>query len=232
MERNSKRVAVFDLDGCLLTGDSTAQWVFRRLRRNPPRLLLAALWSLWAARAIKPLATRTQATRGYLWIASVGRSAISLAADLEAHCQQIRSGLARIRPIPEALELWRQHRQAGHRVILISGTLTPVARSMADWFDELSGFVGSPAEAYGSDPVYRRCAWDVVVHRHSEAKAALLRTLGLESWDYAYSDSWDDAPLLRGARSEAVLIGPSGESERSARAELGPMIQILRPRKR
>lgn len=224
-------VAVFDLDGCLLSGDSTAHWVFQRLRRNPLRLLGALLWSLWAARAIRPLRTRTRATRGYLWLATVGRSEAALDTDLARFLEALRAGRTPLRPVPEALARWGEHRHAGHRVVLISGTLTPVARAMADWFDALSGYTGARAEAYGSDPMPYAGGWSVVVHRHSEAKSALLGSLGLESWDYAYSDSWDDAPLLRGARAP-VLVRPSGRSERAARAELGERVLVIAPRKR
>lgn len=224
-------MAVFDLDGCLLSGDSTAQWVFQRLRRNPLRLLGALLWSVWAARAIYPLRTRTRATRGYLWLSTVGRSDAALHADLARYLDALRAGRTPLRPVPETLARWSKHRRAGDRVILISGTLTPIARAMADWFDVLSGYTGAPAEAYGSDLERWAGGWSVVVHRHSEAKSALLASLGLHAWDYAYSDSWDDAPLLRGA-SVATLVRPSGRSERSARAELGERVLVIAPRKR
>lgn len=223
---------MFDLDGCLLTGDSTALWVYRRLRRNPLRLLLAALWSLWAARAIRPLRTRSRATRGYLWLATAGRSQDHARADLDDFCNEIRRGATKLRPVPEALERWAFHRRAGHRVVLISGTLTPIARSMADWLDQLCDYAGVPAEAYGSDPIRWLGGMGVQVHRHSEAKRECLAAVGLLNWDYAYSDSWDDAPLLRGAMQEVVLVAPSGASERGARAELGDRVRVLAPRKR
>lgn len=195
------------------------------------RLLMAALWSVWALPAIKPLATRTRAMRGYLWIASVGRGDNQLRASLDAHAEEIRLGLTRVRPVIAALDCWSKHRHAGHRVILISGSLTPLARAMADWCDQLCGYRGAPAEAFGSDPVACAGGWSVAIHRHSVEKRALLESLGAQCWDYAYSDSWDDAPLLRGARFP-VLVAPSGESERAARLELGARLSVLEPRKR
>jgi phosphatidylglycerophosphatase C len=65
-------LAVFDLDGTLLDGDSTALWLWDRARRSVPRLLATLLVAPIAVPMVIAPRTRRAGASILLWIATVG----------------------------------------------------------------------------------------------------------------------------------------------------------------
>ena len=65
-------LAVFDLDGTLLDGDSTALWLWSRVRRFVPRLLATLIVAPIAIPMVIAPRTRRAGASILLWIATVG----------------------------------------------------------------------------------------------------------------------------------------------------------------
>ena len=118
------------------------------------------------------------------------------------------------RSYPQAIRQVRKHRAAGHRTILITGTIDMLVQPLAGLFDEVvasrlhvrdgrfSGFLESP-------PLV------------GEARAAWLRkyadTAGVDLADsYAYGDSYSDRPLLE-AVGTPVAVNPDPHLYRHAK---------------
>lgn len=65
-------LAVFDLDGTLLDGDSTALWLWGRARRSVPRLLATLIVAPVAIPMVIAPRTRRAGASILLWIATAG----------------------------------------------------------------------------------------------------------------------------------------------------------------
>lgn len=121
---------------------------------------------------------------------------------------------------PEAIRRVRRHRAAGHRTVLITGTVDVLVQPLAVLFDEVvasrlhvrdgvySGFLDTP-------PLV------------GEARAAWLRryaaTTGLDlSRSYGYGDSYSDRPLLE-AVGHPVAVNPDPHLYRHARSRHWPI---------
>jgi HAD superfamily hydrolase (TIGR01490 family) len=122
---------------------------------------------------------------------------------------------------PQAVRAIRQHREAGHRLVLITGAVRPLTRPIATLFDEV-------VAAELSVDTFGRCTGHLdrppLV---GESRAAWLRHRASESgWNlahsYAYADSASDLPLLR-AVGRPVAIDPDVVLSRVARKERWPV---------
>ena len=76
-------LAVFDLDGTLLDGDSTGLWLWERLRRSPLRALLTLAVAPLAAPLVAIPRTRRAGASILLWIATFGLCEKGLSASLD-----------------------------------------------------------------------------------------------------------------------------------------------------
>ncbi len=120
-----------------------------------------------------------------------------------------------------AVRAIREHRLAGHHLVLVTGAVTPLTRPVAALFDEVVAAELSVDE-------FGRCTGHLdrppLV---GESRAAWLRHRALEAgWDlaasYAYADSASDLPLLRTV-GQPVVVDPDVVLFRVARKERWPM---------
>jgi phosphoserine phosphatase len=115
----------------------------------------------------------------------------------------------------------REHRAAGHHLVLVTGAVTPLTRPIAPLFDEIIA-----AELQVDD--LGRCTG--LLRRPplvGESRASWLRHRAAEAgWDleasYAYADSTSDLPLLR-AVGHPVVVDPDVVLSRVARKERWPV---------
>jgi fatty acyl-CoA reductase len=122
---------------------------------------------------------------------------------------------------PEAVRAIREHRAAGHRLVLVTGAVTPLTRPIAKLFDEVV------AAELSVDSLGRCTGHLERPPLVGESRAAWLRHRALEAgWDlaasYAYADSASDLPLLR-AVGHPVVIDPDVVLSRVARKERWPV---------
>lgn len=217
---DGRPVAVFDLDGTLLRGDSFSrfgrQLVFRGSFRTAATLLAAPL--LGPLLLLPP--TRRLAATGFLWLATAGLSTehfITLAQRFaEGH-----AGEASGNRIAVALERLRAHQAAGDRVIIATACAEPLAvaicRELALGEVEIVAAQLRPGRS-GMRPV-RGCRGVEKVHR--------LRAAGIRvPVEYAYTDSAVDIPLLLAARHR-YLVAPTPGHHRIILDKVGDGCTVL-----
>jgi HAD superfamily phosphoserine phosphatase-like hydrolase len=120
-----------------------------------------------------------------------------------------------------ALRRVREHREAGHRTLLLTGAIRPITRPLAPLFDEIvaadlavddrglaTGFLAAPPLVGES-----RAAW---LRRHAQLGGYDL------SRSFAYADSYSDLPMLR-AVGLPTAISPDVPLWREARKMRWPV---------
>ncbi|MCL6712250.1 haloacid dehalogenase-like hydrolase [Pseudoxanthomonas sp. z9] len=192
-------LVVFDFDHTLYAGDSGGHLVTWLLRRNPLRATVAILASVVLGPMVAFLPTRRYGISGYIWIGTFGlhgrRSFDSLIDRYVAtHRDEVRQRL-----LPVALEVFRQHRASGDRVVVATGAPPELARAI------LSFVAHEDVPVVGTAVGPRLGAVVATRHCHNEEKMRMLRERGYGEVAVAYSDSSADLPLLKAARAPVVV---------------------------
>lgn len=220
--------AFFDVDGTIIVPPSLERSFLRKLRhrRAIPRKNYL-LWLMHAARlAPRGIAQITHANKMYLrGIISTGTLVYSPEADTST--VRLRSPQPLVPAFfPKAVERIAWHAAQEHSVVLVTGTLAPLAREIALALALRVAIRGIPAsigvcatrleEADGrwtgriiGDPIFGQAKARVVRHLAAKAGLDLARC-------YAYGDSANDRWML-GAVGKPVAVNPSRELERITR---------------
>jgi len=190
-------IAVFDLDGTLLEGDSTVAWLRMLLFSSWLRLSVAMLASPLCVPLIWWPASRRIGASILLWIATVGCDRNTLLQSMETFVQRFEQGALSLRWRKDGLEAMERHLAAGDRVLVV--TAAP------QWLAER--LLGSRSRVLGSTLVRRWGGWVVENHCFGKKKCRILEQNGYgTAWDYAYTDSYDDAPLLAAAGKHGFIV--------------------------
>jgi fatty acyl-CoA reductase len=215
----SNTVAVFDMDGTLLSSNVIESYLWLRL----PELGLPAKTReiTEVARALpRWIATEKKDRSAFLRMVYRRYEGASL-AELERIVNDDVTPTMLTRLSPPAVRAIREHRAAGHRLVLVTGAVTPLTRPIAALFDEVVA-AELAVDSRG------RCTG--LLQRPplvGEARASWLRHRAQEAgWDlavsYAYADSASDLPLLR-AVGHPVVVDPDVMLSRVARKERWPV---------
>jgi HAD superfamily hydrolase (TIGR01490 family) len=212
-------VAVFDMDGTLLSSNVVEAYLSLRLRELGPAAKAKELGDV--AKALpRWLATERRDRSAFLRMVYRRYEGASLAELNRTVDDHVRESMLN-RLAPAAVRAIREHRAAGHRLVLVTGAITPLTRPIAPLFDEI---VAAELQTDSSG----RCTG--LLERPplvGESRAAWLRHRAAEEgWDlrasYAYADSASDLPLLR-AVGHPVAIDPDVVLSRVARKERWPV---------
>jgi HAD superfamily hydrolase (TIGR01490 family) len=207
--------AFFDVDGTLVAGPSLERRFFRLLRYR--RAIPAGNYLRWLAEAVR-LAPRgieamRHANKKYLRGVAVGGA-----------------GEGGLKPAPtflqEAVERVAGHALQGHAIVLVSGTLEPLAQEAARALEEQLAGRGIVA-AIGVCATRLEVAGERWTGRvigeamYGETKARAVRRLAAKmqldlTRCYAYGDSLSDRWLLA-AVGRPVAVNPAAELARMAR---------------
>lgn len=221
-----KRIAAFfDIDGTLLRPPSLEWRLFTALRDQ--RAVSMQNYFLWLARAAR------LTLRGVSAVCNENKVYLRGVRVKEAETR-IGQGAAGARAViyREGVERIAWHVRQGHAIVLVSGTLAPLAHSVAAKiamqlaFRGLSGSIHVCAtqleEAEGQWT--GEILGDAVV---GEAKARAVRHFAAENGlelgqSYAYGDSMSDRWMLE-ALGRPLAVNPSQELHRLARAKDWPI---------
>lgn len=190
-------LAIFDIDGTLVTGASTEKRFFVELLRRGrigPRQVLGALWFLLR---YTPRYGRHVFKKNKAWLAWLPEAEVRALAEA-----WVRERLATSWFEPCCARL-RRHQENGDTVVLLSGTPQFIAEAIARAL--------GVAQVIGSDCVVERGRFRARPprrHPFREEKLALVAALlrGHEA-TVAYADSNYDLPLLAAAGT-AVAVRP------------------------
>jgi fatty acyl-CoA reductase len=212
-------LAVFDLDGTLMSSNIVETYLWMRLPELGP---------VERAREISKLLRRMPSyiqaerrDRGGLLRAVYRRYAGADLSELDRLADEVLTPHVLERVSAAALRRVREHREAGHRTLLLTGAIRPITRPLAPLFDEIvaadlavdnrglaTGFLASPPLVGES-----RAAW---LRRYAQLGGYDL------SRSYAYADSYSDLPMLR-AVGLPTAISPDVPLWREARKVRWPV---------
>lgn len=207
-------LAVFDLDGTLLDGDSTGLWLWERLRRSPLRALLTLAVAPLAAPLVAIPRTRRAGASILLWIATFGLCEKGLSASLDQFGDAFRRGDSPLAWRVGGLTALNDHLARGDRVVVVTAAPTLLAKALVR-------SLGHPIDVLGTS--LKPCAggWIADIHCRNQRKCQALVEAGHGArWTYAYTDSLDDLPLLRGAERPVIVKGGKAAERRLFRAGL------------
>jgi phosphatidylglycerophosphatase C len=207
-------LAVFDLDGTLLDGDSTALWMWRRFKSSALRVTAALLVAPFAVPMVLAPCTRRAGASMLLWIATVGLNERALRqsfVDFAADLAQGNLPLAWRGPGLTALD---SHLDVGDRVVIVTAAPALLAQALVDPLRK-------PILVLGTTLKPKAGGWVADVHCRNQRKCQALSEAGHGArWAYAYTDSLDDLPLLRGADHPVMVKGGPAAKRRLNRAGL------------
>ena len=170
------------------------------------RMLIVSSWLRCSAAAIVlPVcifliwlpASRRFGASVLLWIATVGYDQNALLKSIEVFVKRFERGERGIRWRGDGLGAMDRHLAAGDRVLVV--TAAPV------WLAER--LLGSRSRVLGSTLVRCWGGWLIGHHCYGKEKCRMLERNGYgTAWDYVYTDSYDDAPLLAAAGKHGFIV--------------------------
>lgn len=207
-------LAVFDMDGTLLNGDSTAVWLWQRAKQSPLRMLgMLALAPLAVPMVALPTTRRVGASI-LLWIATAGLSEQQLVASCDDFARDFIAQRCGLSWKPQALATLNEHAAAGDRVVVVTAAPACLANALIRTLDRR-------VEVLGTSLKRGLGGWIADIHCRHQRKCQALAEAGHGArWTYAYTDSLDDLPILRAADKPVIVKGGKAAERRLFRAGL------------
>jgi alcohol-forming fatty acyl-CoA reductase len=205
-------VALFDLEGTVIASNVVEAYLWARLVEIPKTEWAGELATL--AAALPRYIRAEHRDRGEFLRTFMRRYAGASEAELRRLvADRIGDTLLR-RALPEAVRRIRAHRAAGHRTVLITGTIDTLVEPLAGLFDEVVA-----SRLHAEDGVFTGFLDRPPLV--GEARAAWARsyaeTAGVDlSRSYAYGDSYSDRPLLD-AVGNPIAVNPDPKLYRHAK---------------
>jgi phosphatidylglycerophosphatase C len=194
-DAEASRTVLFDFDGVLFQGDAFELFIRDRYARSPLYKLLAVVMMPWWL--LCGMLSRRWAARALVHIAlcGVGMQRYRLAAETFAD-QIVRRPRQFYR---DGLNALRRHVAEGDEVIVVTGCeQVLVARLLHQ--------LGLPELTILASEL-KPGLFGMRVHMHNVGRRKVLNLAakGVQNWRLAYSDSFQDMPMLKQAH-EAVLV--------------------------
>ncbi|MFC0682894.1 HAD family hydrolase [Lysobacter korlensis] len=197
-------IVVFDFDLTLTKWDTAERFFRWLLKRDPWRLALVAVALPVLAATILFTRRRTWLVRFAVWVATLGRGPAALPGLIEQHVQSFPDGPGSVF-VPAAVERLNAHLAQGHRVVIATGCLEPLAQALL----RHGGLSHVPLAASTVRPFLGGLVRDQ--HCFGPNKVPILKARGFAPpWAVAYTDHHADLPVLK-LSAECYLVSPKPE---------------------
>jgi fatty acyl-CoA reductase len=217
-ERETPVVALFDMEGTIITSNVVESYVWARMADLEPDEWPAELVSVFSK--IPGYLQIDRRDRGDFLRSFFRRYEGASVAGIDRLVKQHVGEFMLQKASAAAIRRIREHRAAGHRTILITAAAEPFVRPLAPLFDLVIG-----AELEVRDGRYTGFMSQPPLV--GEARAAWLKRYAMQEGvelkhSYAYADSYSDLPLLR-AVGNPVAVSPDSALYRYARRRRWPI---------
>jgi HAD superfamily hydrolase (TIGR01490 family) len=218
-------IAVFDMDGTLLSSNVIETYLWLRLHELDTAGRFRELARV-AARVPSLVRAERQERSGFLRAIYRDYEGADL-AELETLADELLASHVLSRLSPDAVRRIRQHRSAGQRTVLVTGAIRPLTRSLEPLFDHIE------AAELATD-VHGRCTGHLVASPLvGESRAAWLRHWASANGadltrSFAYADSHSDLPLLQ-AVGNPVAVRPDVQLQKHAKKNRWPIVDWASP---
>ncbi len=189
-----KEIVVFDLDGTLLSGDSTKAWLIDKLKSNVFRFIAALIVTPIALPIMKFKKYKSKGASLYLWIATYGLNEEKLEYSFKNFSKNIKNNsFNSLYWFEQGINEVKDH-LANRRIVFIA-TAAPekLANVLLDSINLDVRIIGTPLQN-------KLGGWISGIHCRSEEKVRRLNKLDIKQpWLVIYSDDIeDDLPILIG----------------------------------
>ncbi len=222
MSHHRGSVAVFDFDKTLINTDVAYHFLNTAIKRSKIRRMAVGMLMPVLLPFLLIQRCRIVAMSAMMWIATFplrGRTPRDVFA---AFAADVFSPPINIRFYEEGLNALAAHRKLGHRLLIISGSpqelVSQISQTMLDREIEI---IGSHIVPFLDGLIYRHYCMGT-----GKIKLAKKRGMPDDIWDYGYSDSALDIPLLAHCRHR-FLINPGKKTTRRVTSALGNRVTIL-----
>jgi len=215
-------VAVFDFDKTLIDGDVAYLFMNTAIKGSKVRRLAVGMLMPLLLPFLLIQQSRIIAVSAVLWIATFPLHGKTARTVFGAFAPGVLSPPINARFYDEGIKALAAHRRLGHRLLIISGSPQELVRQVAQpVLDRDIQIIGSQIVPFLGGLIYRSYCM-------GPGKIKLARKLGAlnKTWDYGYSDSAWDIPLLAHCRHR-FLVNPDKKTIRRTKAALGDRVTIL-----
>ncbi|AMM27703.1 MULTISPECIES: haloacid dehalogenase-like hydrolase [Acinetobacter] len=191
-----KEIVVFDLDGTLLSGDSTKAWLTDKLKSNIFRFIAALIVMPIALPIMKFKKYKSNGASLYLWIATYGLNEEKLEYSFKNFSKNIKNNsFNSLYWFEQGINEVKDH-LANRRIVFIA-TAAPekLANVLLDSINLDVRIIGTPLQN-------KLGGWISGIHCRSEEKVRRLNKLDIKQpWFATYSDDIEnDLPILISAK--------------------------------
>lgn len=202
-----KETVVFDLEGTLLSGDSTKAWLTNKLKSNLLRFIAAIIITPIALPLMKFKKYKSKGASLYLWIATYGLNEEKLEYSFKNFSKNIKNNsFNSLYWFEQGINEVKDH-LANRRIVFIA-TAAPekLANVLLDSINLDVRIIGTPLQN-------KLGGWISGIHCRSEEKIRRLNKLDIKQpWFPTYSDDIeDDLPILISAKLPYLINGDNNK---------------------
>ena len=202
-----KEIVVFDLDGTLLSGDSTKAWLTDKLKSNLLRFIGALIVTPIALPLMKFKKYKSRGASLYLWIATYGLNEEELEYSFKIFSNNIKNTTSdSLYWFEQGITEVKDHLASGRIVFIATAAPEKLANILLRSINLDVQIIGTPLQK-------RLGGWISGIHCRSEEKVRRLNKFDIKQpWLATYSDDIeDDLPILIGAKLPYLINGDNNK---------------------
>ncbi|MDS7928503.1 haloacid dehalogenase-like hydrolase [Acinetobacter sp. V102_4] len=202
-----KEIVVFDLDGTLLSGDSTKAWLTDKLKSNLLRFIGALIVTPIALPLMKFKKYKSKGASLYLWIATYCLNEEELEYSFKIFSNNIKGTTSdSLYWFEQGITEVKDHLASGRIVFIATAAPEKLANVLLESINLDVQIIGTPLQK-------KLGGWISRIHCRSEEKVRRLNKLDIKQpWFATYSDDIeDDLPILMGAKLPYLINGDNNK---------------------